>query len=260
MNSHNAIDDVHATLSLLTYCRHKADEYTACQQELLTSAEIRRTVVRFRELYRDLYLHSYNRLYQLPTTSDATPSLIDELQYIYQQLLALQVVEPIEKWPHIINFLTRDLLPPNSNTAPSLRQQLDLHLIELNTLREADLCDSQNAALDERFFIATAHKAKGLEFDSVIVFNVTEGAYPYFFNIQSCNRERLREDARRFYVAISRAKKHLCITLAGMRNHNMSSSPSPFLRPISPLLTCFTLDPNTGKIAPVQQQPSNSIG
>ncbi len=250
-NSHNAIDDVRATLSLLTYCRHKTDDYTARQEDLLATAETRRTIVRFRELYRDIYIHSHSRLYQLPTTDNADPILIDELQYTYQQLLVLQVVEPVEKWTHIINYLSHDLLPPDADTAPSLRQQLDLHLIEINTLREADLCDSMTASLSERFFIATAHKAKGLEFDSVIVFNVTEGAYPYFFNLQSGNPERIREDARRFYVAISRAKKHLCITLAGMRGHNMPAIPSPFLRPIAPLLTAFSLDSKTGKIVPI---------
>lgn len=252
-NSHNAIDDVRATLSLLTYCRRKADEYIGAQRSLLSTEEMRRTTTKFRSLYRNLFLHSHNRLYQLPAPNEKIPVIVDELEYTYHQLQTLQAADRIEKWPHIIHFLTQLTRTPEGEKAPALRQMLDQHLVELNTLREADLCDNMTSALGERFFIATAHKAKGLEFDSVIVFNVTEGSYPYFFNLQSGNQERIREDARRFYVALSRAKKHLCITLAGMRGHNMPAVPSPFLKPIASLLTRYTFNSATGRLTAEEQ-------
>jgi DNA helicase-2/ATP-dependent DNA helicase PcrA len=74
----------------------------------------------------------------------------------------------------------------------------------MSTLKEADLCGSD--VLDERVFVTTVHKAKGLEFDDVIVFDAVEGRYPNFYNQD--NLRLKAEDARKFYVALSRAKKN----------------------------------------------------
>ena len=52
------------------------------------------------------------------------------------------------------------------------------------------------------------HKAKGLEFDNVIVFDAADGRYPNAFNK---NKKQDEEDARKFYVAMSRAKRRLYI-------------------------------------------------
>ena len=53
------------------------------------------------------------------------------------------------------------------------------------------------------------HKAKGLEFDHVIVYDACDGRYPNYFDKGQPDRES--EDARLFYVAISRAKRRLTI-------------------------------------------------
>ena len=100
----------------------------------------------------------------------------------------------------------------------------------------------------ERFFIATAHKAKGLEFDSVIVFNATEGAYPFFKNIEKNDPYHIREDARRFYVAVSRAKRHLCFTYSEVGPNGSPARPSPFLKSVAHLLTHFSFNPASGRI------------
>ena len=52
------------------------------------------------------------------------------------------------------------------------------------------------------------HKAKGLEFDNVIVFDAADGRYPNAFNK---SKKQDEEDARKFYVAMSRAKRRLYI-------------------------------------------------
>ncbi len=233
-NSHNAIDDVLATYSLLAYCREKAQSLTPLQQQFLNTPEMRTLANLFNQRYLNLYLHSYNQLY--------TPaSLVDEAEYFYQNFLQQGLVEPIEKWPHVVNYLRDDLVAPSGQKALLLREQLDRYLPEINTLREADLCDSESMKKrgSERFFIATAHKAKGLEFDSVVVFGASEGAYPYFFNIRNGNTESIQEDARRLYVALSRARKHLCITYSHIDARGQVSQPSRFLSTISPMLTLF---------------------
>ena len=246
-NSHNAIDDVKATLSLLTYCRTEAEQYIPRQRELLSQPAMRGIVARFQEEYAPLFLHSYERLYAVASTP--SPVLVDELQYLYDTLTLRGTLERVDKWEHIIDFLSQDVV--DATLQPTLRQQLDRYLVEINTLREADLCDSESMRRRgrERFFIATAHKAKGLEFESVIVFNACEGAYPFYQNIEKNDEERIREDARRFYVAISRAKRHLCITYGGVNRAGRINKPSPFLKPIQHLLTVYAFNPRTGEIS-----------
>lgn len=246
-NSHNAIDDVMATLSLLTYCRRRADVYIPLQQSLLAEPAMRQLATRFSEAYRDMYLHSMQRLFQ-PAETGSTPAVVDELQRLYTQLTLQGIAEPVDKWQHIVNFIARDIIDPL--LAPTFRQQLDLYLTEINTARESDLCDSSSMKelASEHFFIATAHKAKGLEFDSVIIFNATEGAYPYSKNLEKNDPYHIMEDARRFYVAASRAKRHLCFTYSTVGPNGSPLKPSPFLRTIAHLLTPFAFNPATGRI------------
>ena len=246
-NSHNAIDDVMATLSLLTYCRHRADIYIPLQRSLLAEPAMRSLTSNFVDAYRNLYLHSTQRLY-VPADSQQPPAVVDELQYLYNHLLSQGIAEPVDKWQHIVNFISRDIINPEQ--APTLRQQLDTYLTEINTARESDLCDSASMRdlAPERFFIATAHKAKGLEFDSVIVFNATEGAYPFSKNIEKNDQYHIREDARRFYVAASRAKRHLCFTYSSTGANGAPAKPTPFLKTIAHLLTPFAFNPATGRI------------
>lgn len=252
VNSHNAIDDVKATLSLLTYCRRKAETFLPGQRELLATAAVQSLVSRFRDTYRDIYQHTHLRLYAPPTLDAKQPVLVQELQQVYLQLMTRGVAQPVEKWNHIVNFLTEDMI--DATLHPTLHEQLDRYLVELNTIRESDLCDSNSMRKlsHERYFIATAHKAKGLEFESVIVFNASEGSYPHYLNIKNGNEEGIREDARRFYVALSRAKRHLCILYAYTNNRFMANRPSPFLAPIADLLTPFAFNPATGRVEQVE--------
>lgn len=94
----------------------------------------------------------------------------------------------------------------NNQLEPSLNEQLSHHIIDLNTYKEADLCDS--SIVKENIFVATVHKAKGLEFENVIVYGCVDGIYPYYKN--NNNPLAKKEDARKLYVAMSRAKKRLC--------------------------------------------------
>ena len=59
--------------------------------------------------------------------------------------------------------------------------------------------------------MTTVHKAKGLEFDNVIIFDAADGRYPNAYNK---TKQQNEEDARKFYVAMSRAKCRLFIAYA----------------------------------------------
>jgi DNA helicase-2/ATP-dependent DNA helicase PcrA len=129
---------------------------------------------------------------------------------------------------YLMLYLANDIVKKEDESVLAI--QISNHIIEMSTLKEADLCGSD--VLDERVFVTTVHKAKGLEFDDVIVFDAVEGRYPNFYNQD--NLRLKAEDARKFYVALSRAKKRLFITWSkarrdyhGMlRPHNIS----PFMK------------------------------
>jgi DNA helicase-2/ATP-dependent DNA helicase PcrA len=63
--------------------------------------------------------------------------------------------------------------------------------------------------------LMTIHAAKGLEFNCVFVGGLEETLFPSAMSINT--REELEEERRLFYVAITRAKKHLWLTHASAR-------------------------------------------
>ncbi len=76
--------------------------------------------------------------------------------------------------------------------------------------------------------LLTMHASKGLEFDTVYLLDVNKGKIPKGSRL---SREELEEERRLFYVAMTRAKKHLHIYyVQGERSHALQ--PSVFLEPI----------------------------
>jgi len=63
--------------------------------------------------------------------------------------------------------------------------------------------------------LMTIHAAKGLEFPVVFLGGLEENLFPNAMSIHS--REDLEEERRLFYVAITRAKQHLCLTYSNTR-------------------------------------------
>lgn len=132
---------------------------------------------------------------------------------------------------YIFSFLRNDVI--SLEKTPSLKEQLSAHLLDITTYREADLCDS--SCITEKVFVSTVHKAKGLEFENVIIFEATDGVYPFF---DKKTPEEIRESARLFYVAMTRAKIRLHIiyaeSVSGISKwgnpYSIKKEPTPFLR------------------------------
>ena len=83
---------------------------------------------------------------------------------------------------------------------------------------------------EDKITLMTVHAAKGLEFTAVYLIGMEESIFPGSSALMS--EEELEEERRLAYVAITRAKRKLCITCAGQRmlfgmtQHNL---PSRFL-------------------------------
>lgn len=85
--------------------------------------------------------------------------------------------------------------------------------------------------------LMTVHAAKGLEFDTVFVTGLEEGLFPHQ-GMDDEDRDE-EEERRLFYVAVTRARKRLILTLARVRRvygTEYFSEPSNFLHDIDPSL------------------------
>ena len=101
-------------------------------------------------------------------------------------------------------------------------------------------------SLDEDYLVlSTIHSAKGLEFDAVHVIHAADGNIPS--DLTTGTPEEIDEELRLFYVALSRAKRHLSVTFplrwfdrpAGVGGRHALAQLTRFLPP--PVASAFEL-------------------
>ena len=113
----------------------------------------------------------------------------------------------------------------NSNEEPTLDNFLN-HVALLTDLDEVDETES-------RVSLMTIHSAKGLEFPAVFLTGAEEGLLPYVSAM--ADSDRLEEERRLCYVAMTRAQKKLYITAAEERKNfgrSYESKVSSFIQEI----------------------------
>ena len=209
VNSHQAIDDVKATVSLVRLCAEKAREKQAQQVAFIHHPKVKPFANVLRSNYGECYREAVNRLYKLST--DHEPALVSELSAAYNAFRSGGLINDIPRLDYILRYLRIDMLT-DETVANALAPQLSQYVMDINTLKEADFCNSKSIL--ERIYVTTVHKAKGLEFDNVIIFDAADGRYPNAYNK---TKQQDEEDARKFYVAMSRAKRRLFIAYALQR-------------------------------------------
>ena len=206
VNSHQAIDDVKATVSLVRLCAEKAREKQAQQVAFIHHPKVKPFANVLRSNYGECYREAVNRLYKL--SADHEPALVSELSAAYNAFRSDGLINDIPRLDYILRYLRIDMLT-DETVANALAPQLSQYVMDINTLKEADFCNSKSIL--ERIYVTTVHKAKGLEFDNVIIFDAADGRYPNAYNK---TKQQDEEDARKFYVAMSRAKRRLFIAYA----------------------------------------------
>ena len=206
VNSHQAIDDVKATVSLVRLCAEKAREKQAQQAAFIRHPKVKPFANVLHSNYGERYREAVNRLYKLST--DHEPALVSELSAAYNAFHSDGLINDIPRLDYILRYLRIDMLT-DETVANALAPQLSQYIMDINTLKEADFCNSKSIL--ERIYVTTVHKAKGLEFDNVIIFDAADGRYPNAYNK---TKQQDEEDARKFYVAMSRAKRRLFIAYA----------------------------------------------
>lgn len=82
-----------------------------------------------------------------------------------------------------------------------------INLLAFSALHYSEI--EQSALFKGRIPIITVHQAKGLEFDEVYIAGCNDYVFPSY---RSIKENKLTEEMRLFYVAMTRAKKHLSIS------------------------------------------------
>ena len=239
-NSHLATDDAAATLNLLEYCM---GQYAEVRESQFCFFEKNRAVIDLlRAKYRQAWQHTEQAIASQQGNSEQESVLASEMKWLYSHFLKMGLCEECDKFDYIVKFIDSEVVNKASET--NLYEQIFNHAAELRTFREGDLCESR--IIDEKIFISTVHKAKGLEFENVLVLNAVDKVYPFFC---SDTPEKIREDARKFYVAISRAKIRLAVMTSRTRdvfskknnkNYSFLATPTPFLNSIREFFTFVT--------------------
>ena len=119
------------------------------------------------------------------------------------------------------------------------KDSISLFLAESALASDQDELD-QGDSSQRGVTLMTVHAAKGLEFDTVFVSGMEEGLFPHA-NMNEKDRDE-EEERRLFYVAMTRAKERLFLTLARIRKIYGSDSitaPSSFLADIDSSLILY---------------------
>jgi superfamily I DNA/RNA helicase len=96
-------------------------------------------------------------------------------------------------------------------------ENAELRLVDF--IDHVRLTAQQESGPVDGIHLSTVHQAKGLEWDYVYVIGATKGAWPG----GSVTEDRIEEERRLFYVAMSRAKRELQMSFL------VESGPSPFI-------------------------------
>jgi DNA helicase-2/ATP-dependent DNA helicase PcrA len=157
----------------------------------------------------------------------ALRNLVERIDY-WGHLVQDNPKGPVARWKlanveSLVDSLAAYEQDPD-NLDPSLYQYLNR--VTLMT-RE----DNQDEYGQQKVQLMTIHAAKGLEFDTVFVAAVEKDLIPHARSVEE-GEANLEEERRLFYVALTRAKRHLTLSMCRARRRRgelRGAEPSPFL-------------------------------
>jgi DNA helicase-2/ATP-dependent DNA helicase PcrA len=131
-----------------------------------------------------------------------------------------------ENVQELLNSIKEWTESPSNEDGELGDKSLGAYLQQITLITDADN-DNNN---EDTVKLMTVHAAKGLEFDCVFVVGLEETLFPSGMSVNT--REELEEERRLFYVAVTRAKKHLWLTYANSRyrfGQLVQNEPSRFI-------------------------------
>jgi DNA helicase-2/ATP-dependent DNA helicase PcrA len=79
--------------------------------------------------------------------------------------------------------------------------------------------------------LSTIHRAKGLEYNSVYIIGTVDGSIPHDYALNNGDSAAIEEERRLLYVAVTRAKEHLYLSIPEKRRGKRAKV-SRFLSPL----------------------------
>jgi len=217
-NSHNAVEDTEATYNLVRRMTEESAEILVGQLEFVQTN--RRVIEGFRRNFGGLHAQVLERWEEQMSLSEAGRLFLRHLQG-----LGVSYMDPDDWFYTDRLFHHMDITTEPGRGEELFRSRIRPYL----HYREADLILG-----DEQVILSTVHKAKGLEFERVIVPDCLENIYPNYRSRE--DPEALEEDARLLYVAISRSRRDLCLCYPTQRENRYGRSfpaeASRFLRAV----------------------------
>lgn len=140
-------------------------------------------------------------------------SLTDFLEFIIEEYYKKLQIDLINSSTKTTNYKKKTAIAAVDNTIKDLRVLLTLaekyesaETFLSDIVLDATAEDEENA---DYLNVTTVHSAKGLEYDTVFIPQLTDGQFPS----ERAMQEDPAEELRVFYVAITRAKKRLYLTV-----------------------------------------------
>lgn len=238
VNSHLANEDIEATKNLVDYCWKKIQMVLPDQYAFVNLPEVQAIASKMKNL-KSLFEMLQSYMY-VPTTV-LNRTIADELKNIYEVMIHQKLIKDLSpKFDIFLQYVQNEWV--DFEETETLNSQICKHCNDLSSsISEGDLINSSEL-LNERVFIMTVHKGKGLEFDNVVILQANDGVYPYYTvnKVLSCPcnysqkevneaRQERMENARKFYVALSRAKKRLCVSYSLMNTYGYPTTKTPFM-------------------------------
>ena len=197
--------------------------------------------------------------YNLPVTS-ATAKKLDGFRTLIQEFVdanakgmdAYELATLIITRTRLLSSLITDNTPESISKQENLQEILsnvkdfvddrmesgdEQHATLADFLGEVSLATDQDEqdTSEQRVTLMTAHAAKGLEFNNVIIVGVEEELFPS--SMSSGTLSEIEEERRLLYVALTRAKRFCMLSYASSRFRNGQTKlcqPSRFLHDIDP--------------------------
>lgn len=225
-NSHRADDDILATKSLVDYCAGVIKKKLPKQNELWRDVNVQKAASNLKANYKGLYEHTRNLLYSNEKSDDLL--FLREFKYVYEYLTLRKFLAPLPHFDYICEFLGTSVF--SRSEEPYFWDQVSRHMADIKSFSQADLCES--GIIKEKVYVMTVHKAKGLEFEHIVLYDAVSDNYPIFF----CKtQEEKMEDARVFYVGLSRAKKRITV----MYPRQFVTNYKTYYKKLTPFMDCI---------------------
>ena len=253
-NSHLAGEDIAATKALVDYCYQKSQSIVPLQEAFVSQIKVKNVIAKMAPLL-PLFENLKDHLFQPVQSINRT--IADELKSLYDDMVSMKLVEPLgDKFNVFLQFVQSEWI--DYEQEETIYDQISKHINDMTaSISEGDLVNSENF-IHDRVFIMTVYKGKGLEFDNVVILEANDGTYPFFkvnqvlsapyrYDPKEVEQAKIdrREDARKFYVALSRAKKRLCISYTEYNSWNYPTRMTPFMKCIEKYFTTGRANSNS---------------